>query len=114
MRHDPRVTRVGRLIRRYRVDEVPQFINVLKGEMAIVGPRPHEPEEVSKYPIEFSHISKARAGITGVSQVSGASSLKWIDELTLDNFYVNNRSLKLDVKIVMKTIGIFFSDPTGV
>jgi lipopolysaccharide/colanic/teichoic acid biosynthesis glycosyltransferase len=114
MKNDPRVTRSGRVIRRFRVDEIPQFINVLKGEMAIVGPRPHEPEEVAKYPREFGHISDARAGITGVSQVSGASSLKWLEELTLDDLYVKNRSFGLDIWVIWKTIDIFFSDPTGV
>lgn len=114
MKNDPRVTRVGRLLRKLRVDEVPQFLNVLKGEMALVGPRPHEPLEVSRYPKEYAHISSAVAGITGVSQVSGASSLKWLDELALDDFYVNNRSPGLDMWVIMRTINIFVSDPTGV
>lgn len=114
MKHDPRVTRTGRLLRRLRIDETPQFINVLKGEMALVGPRPHEPLEVAKYPAEYAHIASSVAGITGVSQVSGASSLKWLDELALDDFYVKNRSVGLDIWVIMRTINIFVSDPTGV
>jgi len=114
MKHDPRVTRVGRLLRKLRVDEVPQFLNVLKGEMALVGPRPHEPLEVSQYPKEYARISSAVAGITGVSQVLGASSLKWLDELALDDFYVRNRTVGLDLWVILKTINIFVSDPTGV
>ena len=114
MANDPRVTRVGRVLRKLRLDETPQFVNVLKGEMAIVGPRPHEPGEVSEYPEEYFHIPEALAGVTGVSQVSGASSLKWLDELALDDYYIRNVSPGLDLWVMMRTINIFISDPTGV
>ncbi|MDD4930935.1 MAG: sugar transferase [Candidatus Colwellbacteria bacterium] len=114
IKNDPRVTRVGRVIRKFRIDEFPQLFNVLKGEMALVGPRPHEPQEVSKYPEEYAHIALCTAGLTGLSQVSGASSLNWLKELSLDDFYVKNRSPLLDMKIMARTIAIFVSDPTGV
>jgi lipopolysaccharide/colanic/teichoic acid biosynthesis glycosyltransferase len=114
IRRDPRVTKVGRVIRRFRIDEFPQLINVLKGELALVGPRPHEPGEVSKYPTEYRPILDARAGVTGYSQVNGASSLAFLKELELDSFYVKNMSPILDIKIIGKTVGILFFDPTAV
>jgi lipopolysaccharide/colanic/teichoic acid biosynthesis glycosyltransferase len=111
---DPRVTRVGKFLRAYRIDELPQIINVLKGDMAIVGPRPHEPGEVSQYPDEYKKLSLYKAGITGISQVSGASSLNWLKELELDLDYVRNISFKKDIKVILKTVFIFFLDHTGV
>lgn len=114
MRHDPRITRVGRVIRRFRLDEVPQFINVFKGELSLVGPRPHEPEEIAGYPSEYSFLAKHKGGITGLSQVSGASSLAFARELELDSYYVQNVSLSLDLKIIGKTIAILLSDPSAV
>jgi lipopolysaccharide/colanic/teichoic acid biosynthesis glycosyltransferase len=114
IKNDPRVTKVGRLLRASRVDEVPQVINVLKGEMAIVGPRPHEPEEVEKYPEKYKHLPDFRAGITGISQISGASSLNWMKELAFDADYVENISFRKDVGIIFKTIAIFFTEPTGI
>ncbi|RJQ28752.1 sugar transferase [Candidatus Parcubacteria bacterium] len=114
MKDDPRLTHVGRFLRKLRVDEFPQLLNVIRGELALIGPRPHEPEEIAKYPDEFKHIQYARAGLTGLSQVSGASSLSFMKELELDSFYIKNQSLWFDIKIFFKTIFIFFSDPTGV
>ena len=114
MRKDPRVTKVGRLLRKFRIDEIPQLINVLKGDMALVGPRPHEPEEVVHYPNEYKHLMLAKAGLTGLSQVSGASGLPFLKELELDAYYVKNRSLALDAKILAKTAAIMFFDPTAV
>ena len=114
IKNDPRLTRVGKILRKFRIDEFPQLINVLKGELALVGPRPHEPAEVIQYPPEYKHLILAKSGITGLSQVSGASSLPFLKELELDSHYVKNRSLWLDAKIVSKTIKIIFSDPTAV
>lgn len=114
MRNDPRVTRVGRLLRRFRLDEFPQLINVLKGELALVGPRPHEPEEVVHYPDEYKSLLLMRAGVTGLSQVNGASSLPFIRELELDKFYSENISPVMDLKILGKTAAIFLFDPTAV
>lgn len=114
IKNDPRVTRAGRFLRKTRIDEVPQILNVLKGEMAFVGPRPHEPAEVSEYPEEYGYVSLYKAGITGISQISGASSLNWIKELELDGEYLEKVSFGRDIKILLKTIAIFFFDQTGV
>lgn len=112
--NDPRITRIGKIIRSTRIDEVPQFINVVRGELSLVGPRPHEPEEVAGYPTQFKFLAEERAGITGLSQVNGASSLPFIKELEFDSFYVKNQSLALDLKIISKTIRIFLFDPSAV
>jgi lipopolysaccharide/colanic/teichoic acid biosynthesis glycosyltransferase len=114
IKNDPRLTRVGKILRQFRLDEFPQLINVLKGELSLVGPRPHEPEEVQKYPAEHQPIILAKAGVTGLSQVNGASSLPFLKELELDAHYVKNQSLILDAKILAKTIKIIFTDPTAV
>jgi lipopolysaccharide/colanic/teichoic acid biosynthesis glycosyltransferase len=114
IRRDPRVTAVGRIIRSMRLDEVPQFFNVVKGDLSLVGPRPHEQEEVAHYPAEFKFLPGERAGITGLSQVSGASSLPFRKELELDSYYIRHQSLWLDLKIIAKTVVVFFFDPTAV
>lgn len=114
MKQDPRVTRTGKVLRRFRLDEFPQLLNVLKGELALVGPRPHEPEEVAHYPEEYKQLLLARSGVTGLSQVSGASSLPFLKELELDSFYSENVSPVMDLKILIKTAVIFLSDPTAV
>jgi lipopolysaccharide/colanic/teichoic acid biosynthesis glycosyltransferase len=114
IKDDPRLTGVGKFLRKFRLDEFPQFWNVLKGELSLVGPRPHEPEEIAQYPPKFKKLYYAKSGLTGLSQVSGASALPYYKELELDLHYVENQSLLLDLKILAKTVWIFFSDPTGV
>ncbi|MFA5083972.1 MAG: sugar transferase [Candidatus Paceibacterota bacterium] len=114
IKNDPRITRMGKLLRKFRLDEFPQLFNVMKGELSMVGPRPHEPGEVSGYPPEFRHIILAKAGVTGLSQVNGASSLPFLKELTLDDYYLKNQSFLLDLKIIVKTLLILFFDPTAV
>ena len=114
IRKDPRITRVGRVLRKLRVDELPQLVNVLSGELALVGPRPHEPGEVENYPEEYRSITQARAGATGHSQVNGASSLPFLKELELDKHYIDNMSPLYDAKIIAKTIAILFFDHTAV
>ena len=114
MKSDPRVTRVGKVLRRFRIDEFPQLLNVLTGELALVGPRPHEPEEVANYPDEYKKLLLVRAGVTGLSQVNGASSLPFLRELELDKFYSENISLQMDIKVLGKTAAILFFDPTAV
>lgn len=114
IKHDPRVTRVGKILRRFRMDEMPQLINVIKGELALVGPRPHELEEVMAYPEEYKILIEHRAGATGHSQVNGASSLPFLKELELDKHYIDNMSPLFDLKIVARTLSILFFDPTAV
>ncbi|HEY4499821.1 MAG TPA: sugar transferase [Candidatus Paceibacterota bacterium] len=112
--NDPRITRVGRILRKWHIDEFPQLINVLKGELSLVGPRPHEPEEMYDYPAPYRHLLLAKAGITGLSQVNGASGLPFLRELELDSAYLRQQSLLLDLKILFKTLYIFFFDPNGI
>lgn len=114
IKNDPRITRAGKVIRKFRLDEFPQFINVLIGQLSLVGPRPHEPEEVAHYPADKHFIFHAKAGITGLSQVSGASSLTFIKELELDGWYLKHQSIWLDLKIIGKTAAIIFIDPSAV
>jgi lipopolysaccharide/colanic/teichoic acid biosynthesis glycosyltransferase len=114
MRNDPRLTKVGKFLRKFRLDEFPQFLNVLKGELSLVGPRPHEPEEMAQYPPEFKKLYYAKGGLTGLSQIMGASLLPFKKELEYDFYYLEHQSLWLDLKILFKTVWIFFSDPTGV
>lgn len=112
--NDPRVTKVGKILRKLRLDEFPQVINVLKNEMSLVGPRPYPPEEIEVYPAEFKMLAQAKGGITGLSQVMGASKLSARRTMELDLYYVEHQSFWLDLKILLKTVWIFFSDPTGV
>lgn len=114
IKNDPRVTRVGRVLRKFRLDEIPQLINVLRGELALVGPRPHEPKEVDAYPEEYKLIKDFRAGATGLSQVNGASSLPFLTELQLDKGYIENLSLGNDIKILLKSAAIMLFDPNAV
>ncbi len=101
--NDPRVTPVGAFIRRWSIDELPQFINVLKGEMSITGPRPHQPREVEKYESHHRFVFAIKPGITGMAQISGRSDLTFEDEIRLDSYYINNWSLGLDLYILLKT-----------
>lgn len=114
MTNDPRLTKTGKILRKFRIDEFPQLINVLRGELTLVGPRAHEPEEVEHYPEEFKHIVLAKAGVTGLSQVNGASGLPFLQELKLDSQYLSHQSLTNDLKIIGKTVKIIFTDPNAV
>ncbi|TYP87181.1 sugar transferase [Blastococcus xanthinilyticus] len=105
LRRDPRVTRVGRVLRRYSVDELPQLLNVLRGEMSLVGPRPPLPTEVERYGVEMNRRLVVKPGLTGLWQVSGRSDLSWDDSVRLDIHYVDNWSLMLDVMILWRTLG---------
>ena len=102
-RDDPRITRVGRFIRKYSLDEWPEFINVFIGRMSLVGPRPHEPEEVAKYKKHHKQVLILKAGITGMPQISGRSDLDFEEEVRLDTYYIENWSLKLDLYILFRT-----------
>ncbi len=114
IKDDPRLTRVGKFLRKLRLDEFPQAWNVLAGDLALVGPRPHEPGEIDKYPSEFKCIAEAKSGLTGLSQVMGASKLPFQKELEYDLEYIDHPSFGLDLKVLWKTLVIFLSDPTGV
>ena len=100
---DPRITRVGRLLRRFSLDELPNLVNVLKGEMAIVGPRPTVQEQVDRYTERQLRRLEVKPGITGWAQVNGRTSLPWPDRIELDVWYVEHRSLRLDLRILAKT-----------
>jgi lipopolysaccharide/colanic/teichoic acid biosynthesis glycosyltransferase len=97
IRGDPRITPVGRVLRRYSLDEIPQFLNVLKGNMSVVGPRPPLAREVMTYDDEVKRRLLVRPGITGLWQVSGRSDLSWEDSVRLDLFYVENWSMMADL-----------------
>jgi exopolysaccharide biosynthesis polyprenyl glycosylphosphotransferase len=115
MRDDPRVTGVGRLIRRWRLDELSQFINVFRGEMSLVGPRPHQPDEIAGYQKHHKKLLAIKAGATGLAQVSGSSDLPFEDEVALDTFYIENWSLWLDLRIILKTtLKMFRGDRSAV
>nr|WP_059020670.1 sugar transferase [Mycobacterium sp. M26] len=104
IRRDPRVTPVGRVLRRYSIDEIPQFLNVLRRDMSVVGPRPPLPSEVASYDAEVRRRLLVRPGITGLWQVSGRSDLPWEVSVRLDISYVENWSLMADLMIVVKTV----------
>jgi len=104
MREDPRITPIGRVLRRYSIDELPQLINVLRGDMSLVGPRPPLPSEVDLYAAAVHRRLLVRPGLTGLWQVSGRSSLSWEESVRLDLFYVDNWSMTSDLVIMAKTV----------
>ncbi len=101
--NDPRITRVGRFIRRWSIDELPQFFNVLSGNMSLVGPRPHQPREVAKYEHHHRKVLSIKPGITGLAQTSGRSDLSFEEEVKLDTYYIENWSLLFDLAILLRT-----------
>jgi len=104
LRADPRVTRIGSLLRRYSLDELPQLFNVLRGNMSLVGPRPPLPSEVAGYSTDEIRRLRVRPGMTGLWQVSGRSDLTWEESLRLDLRYVDNWSMSLDLSILWRTL----------
>jgi lipopolysaccharide/colanic/teichoic acid biosynthesis glycosyltransferase len=102
-RDDPRVTRAGRLLRRTSLDEIPNLVNVLRGEMAIVGPRPTIPAQVEAYTPRQKRRHEVRPGITGWAQVQGRAGIPWEERIELDVEYVERRSTALDLRILAKT-----------
>jgi lipopolysaccharide/colanic/teichoic acid biosynthesis glycosyltransferase len=107
-KNDPRITKVGHIIRKYSIDELAEFFLVFIGSMSMVGPRPHEKEEVEKYKKFHKKVLSIKPGITGMGQTSGRSDLTFSDEVGLDIYYIENWSLWLDIKILFKTpIAIF-------
>lgn len=107
--HDDRITRVGKIIRACRVDELPQLINIVMGEMSIVGPRPERVEHVEKYMEdipEFAYRMKVKAGLTGMAQVYGKYNTTALDKLKYDMIYITNFSVLLDLQIIFETLKI--------
>lgn len=104
MRNDPRVTRLGRILRRYSIDELPQLINVLKGEMSMVGPRPAVPSEVGQYTLSARRRLDVKPGITCIWQVSGRSELPFAKQVELDVDYIDAQSAWLDLKLIARTV----------
>ena len=103
IKDDPRVTRLGKFIRKTSIDELPQFFNVLQGTMSLVGPRPHQPREVDKYKQHHKKVLTIKPGITGMAQVNGRSDLSFEEEVLYDTFYIENWSIWLDIIILIKT-----------
>jgi lipopolysaccharide/colanic/teichoic acid biosynthesis glycosyltransferase len=102
-RGDPRITRVGRFLRRTSVDELPQLWNVVRGEMSLIGPRPTLRYQVDRYDEHQRHRLDIRPGITGWAQVNGRAALPWAERIELDVWYVEHRSLAVDLKILLRT-----------
>lgn len=103
IKKDPRVTRVGNFIRRWSIDELPQFFNVLKGDISLVGPRPHMTMETARYERHHKKVLTIKPGITGMAQISGRSDLSFEEEVKLDTYYIENWSLLLDLAILLRT-----------
>ena len=106
LKNDPRITKVGKFIRRTSIDELPQLLNILKGDMSIVGNRPYLPREKKDMGKYFDDIVSTRPGLTGYWQVSGRSDTTFEYRLKCERFYSLNRTLKLDIKIIFRTIGV--------
>jgi lipopolysaccharide/colanic/teichoic acid biosynthesis glycosyltransferase len=105
---DTRITRVGRLLRRTSLDEVPNLVNVLRGDMAIVGPRPTVPVQVDRYTERQRERLAVKPGITGWAQVNGRTELPWDERIELDLWYIEHRSWRLDLEILRRTIRMVF------
>jgi lipopolysaccharide/colanic/teichoic acid biosynthesis glycosyltransferase len=110
--NDPRVTKVGRFIRKFSIDELPQLINILKGDMSLVGPRPEMMKNVEEYTAslpEFTYRLRMKAGLTGYAQVMGKYNTTSRDKLILDLMYIENFSIANDIKILLQTVTVFFT-----
>lgn len=110
IKNDPRVTKVGRFIRKTSIDELPQLINVLKGDMTLVGPRPSLPNEVEKFEAWMLQRLEVKPGLTCYWQVSGRNNIDFEEWMKLDLKYVNDMSFLLDIKLIFKTVGVLFGD----
>ena len=110
-KNDERITKVGKIIRMLRIDEIPQLFNILKGEMSFIGPRPERPEIIKKYREsipEFPFRLKVKGGLTGYAQIYGKYNTTPLDKLKLDLMYIQNYSIALDIKLILMTVKIVF------
>lgn len=114
IKDDPRVTRVGRIIRKTRIDELAQFWNVFRGDISLVGPRPHLPDEIARYQKHHKKVLAIKAGATGLAQVSGSSDIPFEKEVALDSFYIEHWSFWLDLKIIFRTAFKMLHDRSAV
>ncbi|GAA0109159.1 sugar transferase [Clostridium tertium] len=110
MKNDPRVTKVGKFIRKTSIDELPQLLNVLKGDMTLVGPRPSLPREVEKFESWMLKRLEVKPGLTCYWQVSGRNNIDFYEWMKLDLKYVDERDFWLDIKLIFKTVGVLFGD----
>lgn len=114
IKNDPRITEIGKFIRKHSLDEIPQFINVIQGKMSLVGPRPALPEEVRQYSNYEIKRLETKPGLTGLWQVSGRSNLSFKNMIQLDIMYIDTMSLFVDLKILFKTVTqMFYSNNNG-
>jgi len=110
LKNDPRITPIGKFLRKTSLDELPQFINVLKGEMSVVGPRPVVEEELKKYYKDKAELYKSvKPGVTGYWQVEGRSDTDYEERIKMDEYYIKNRSFLMDLKIILKTIKVMIT-----
>ncbi|WP_415283054.1 sugar transferase [Clostridium perfringens] len=113
MKHDPRITKVGKFIRKTSIDELPQLINIIKGEMSLVGPRPSLPKEVVKFEPWMLERLEVKPGLTCYWQVMGRNDIDFEDWMKLDIKYVHDRNLWLDIKLIFKTFFVLFGDESA-
>lgn len=110
IKKDPRVTKVGRFIRKTSIDELPQLVNILRGEMSIVGPRPSLPKEVAQFDDWMMKRLDVEPGLTCFWQVSGRNNIGFKEWMQMDVYYAENRNLKMDIKLILKTVRVLFGD----
>ena len=108
LKNDPRITNIGKFLRKTSLDEIPQFLNVIKMEMSIIGPRPIVKKEIQKYGKSYIKVISIKPGITGLWQVSGRNNLSYKRRVILDCLYVDNISPLLDLRIIIRTFGVIF------
>ena len=108
LKNDPRITKVGRIIRKLSIDELPQFINVFKGDMSLIGNRPYLPREKEDMEEYFDEIVKTKPGLTGYWQVNGRSNTTFVERMKLESYYSNHASFRMDAKIFFKTFKVVF------
>ena len=109
LRNDPRITKVGYFLRDFSLDEIPQILNIIKGDMSFVGPRPIVSKEIEKYGIHFNNYKRCKPGLTGLWQVSGRNDTTYKERIDFDMYYINHKSFLLDMKILLKTIPVVLS-----